>query len=222
MRNLITLLNKHKNIIICGTDTDVGKTFVGCSLVSEFRKQNLKVGVFKPFESGIVLPRDIKKSDSGKLFKAASLRGQINLTPENFHKVCFHALKLPAAPAVAAELENKKLNLKTVVQKIKVSIKKEKFEKVFLELAGGLLVPINQKETNLDLIKNLNWPVLLISANKLGTINHTLLTLEKLKQSRVKVIAVYLNNLKKKPPVKGALKNSEQIQKFTKVKVLES
>jgi len=219
MQNLLSLLNKHKNIIICGTDTDVGKTYMGCRLVSEFRKQNLKVGVFKPFESGIVLPKDIKKSDSGMLFKAAT-GGWPDL--KHFNKVCFYALKLPAAPAVAAAAENKKINLKITVQNIKTIIKKEKFEKVFLELAGGLLVPINQKETNLDLIKKLNWPVLLISANKLGTINHTLLTLEKLKQSRVKVIAVYLNSLKKKPPVKGALKNSEQIQKFTKVKVLES
>jgi len=218
MQNLFSLLSKHKNIIICGTDTDIGKTYVGCALVSKFRKKNFKVGVFKPFESGIVIPRDIKKSDSGKLFKAAT-----GLWPDlkHFNKVCFHALKLAAAPAVAAELENKKLDLKTVSQKIKASIKKEKFGKVFLELAGGLLVPINQKETNLDLIKKLNWPVLLISANKLGTINHTLLTLAKLKQAKVKVLGVYLNSLKKKPPVKGALRNSSQIQKFTKVKILE-
>jgi dethiobiotin synthase len=218
IQSLLPILSKYKNMIICGTDTGVGKTYVGCRLVSELRKQNFKVGVFKPFESGISLPKDIKKSDSGKLFKAAT-----GYWPDlnHFKKVCFHALKLPAAPAVAATLESKILNLKPVVQKIKTAIKKEKFEKVFLELAGGLLVPINQKETNLDLIKKLNWPVLLVSANKLGTINHTLLTLEKLKQANVKVIVVYLNNLKKKPPMKGALKNSDQIQKFTKVKILE-
>lgn len=218
MKELIKVLEKHPKIIICGTDTGIGKTFVGCALVELLRKQKIKTGVFKPFESGIVIPKDIKKSDSGKLFKAATAYWPDN---KHFNKVCFHALKLPAAPAVAAAYENKNINLKTTVQKIKTMVKKEKFEKVFLELAGGLLVPINDKETNLDLIKKLNWPVLLISPDKLGTINHTLLTLEKLKQERVKVIAVYLNNLKKKPPVKGALKNSEQIQKFTKVKILE-
>jgi dethiobiotin synthase len=217
MQNLISLLSKNKNIIICGTDTDVGKTYVGCALVDLFKKQNLKVGVFKPFESGIVLPKDIKKSDSGKLFKAAT-----GYWPDlkHFNKVCFYALKLPAAPAVAAPLENKKINLKMTVQKIRTAVKKENFEKIFLELAGGLMVPINQNETNLDLIKKLNWPVLLISANKLGTINHTLLTLEKLKQAKVKVIGVYLNSIDKKQNKRVVDQNRAQIQKFTKVPVL--
>jgi dethiobiotin synthase len=189
---------------------------MGCVLVESFRKRNLKVGVFKPFESGIALPKDIKRSDSGKLFKAAT-----GYWPDvkHFNKVCFHALKLPAAPAVAAQHENKKLNLKMTIQKIKTSIKKEKFEKVFLELAGGLLVPVNEKETNLDLIKKLNWPVLLISANKLGTINHTLLTLENLKQSKVNVIGVYLNSIDRKQNKKVVSQNREQIQKFTKIPV---
>jgi len=216
MQNLLPLLHKHKNIIICGTDTEVGKTFVGCALVENFRKRNIKVGVFKPFESGIEIPRDIKKSDSGKLFKAATGNWP---DLKHFNKVCFHALKLPAAPAVAATPENKKLNLKIIVQKIKTSLRKEKFEKVFLELAGGLLVPINSKETNLDFIKKLNWPVLLISANKLGTINHTLLTLEKLKQAKVRVIGVYLNSMDKKQNKKVVNQNKDQIQKFTKVPV---
>lgn len=216
MKDLISLLGKHKNIIICGTDTNVGKTYIGCVLANSFREQNLKVGVFKPFESGIVLPRDIKKSDSGKLFKAATGKWP---DLKHFNKVCFYALKLPAAPSVAAPLENKTIHLKTTIQKIKTTLKKEKFEKVFLELAGGLLVPINQKETNLDLIKKLNWPVLLISANKLGTINHTLLTLEKLRQAKAKVIAVYLNSIDKKENKKVVNQNREQIQKFTKTPI---
>lgn len=217
MQNLLPLISKYKNIIICGTDTDVGKTYVGCVLADAFRNQSLKVGVFKPFESGIILPKDIKKSDSGKLFKAAT-----GYWPDlkHFSKVCFYALKLPAAPAVAASFQNKKVNLKMSVQKIKTSIKKEKFQKVFLELAGGLLVPVNEEQTNLDLVKKLNWPVLLISANKLGTINHTLLTLEKLKQAKVNVVGVYLNSNDKKQNKKVINQNRDQIQKFTKVPVL--
>jgi dethiobiotin synthase len=186
------------SFIIAGTDTGVGKTFVACQLAQQFKKSGKSVGVFKPFESG-------GNSDSRALQKASN-------TKQTMDEICFYSLKLPASPYQAALSQKIKIDFTRVVKTIKQALPKNQIN--IIELAGGLLVPITSTHTNLDLIKALKLPVILVAANKLGTINHSLMTLQILKQNKIKVERFYLNNFLKNQNKKVLRSNLEQIKMF--------
>lgn len=186
------------SFIIAGTDTGVGKTFVACKLAKEFHRSGKTVGVFKPFESG-------GTADSRALQKASG-------TIQTLSEICFYFLKLPASPYQAALSQNVKIDFKKVIQTIKKSLPKNQIN--IIELAGGLLVPITNTHTNLDLIKALKLPVILVAPNKLGTINHSLMSLEILKQHKIKVERFYLNNFLKNQNKKVLRSNLKQIKMF--------
>lgn len=122
------------------------------------------------------------------------------------------SFKLAASPHLAARREGKSVNIK----KIKESLKRlsNDYDFVIVEGTGGLLVPLDEKKLFIDLVKELKLPVILVSANRLGTINHTLLSLEALRARKMKVLGVILNNISRKENKLILEDNPKIVKKF--------
>lgn len=169
----------RKSIFIIGTDTGVGKTVVTGAYSAWLNANGVRCGAFKPLEAGR------GRGDSKFLKKMAGMNEPLrDINPYYF--------KEPLAPGIAAERGKKKISftkIKKALQKLLI-----KYDLVLIEGAGGLLAPINHLQTNLDLIKFLKCPVLVVARLGLGTLNHTLLTLEHLKRNKIKILGVILND----------------------------
>jgi dethiobiotin synthetase len=162
------LLNKPKNIFVTGIGTEVGKTIVSAILV-----EALQADYWKPIQAG-----DLENSDTHKVKKLVSN------TKTVFHPNTF-ALKTPMSPHAAAEIDGLSIKAK--------EIERPKTDNTLvIEGAGGLLVPINSTETILDLIQPSDF-VILVSRHYLGSINHTLLSVEALKNRGLENIGIIFN-----------------------------
>jgi dethiobiotin synthase len=162
--------------LVTGTDTGVGKTFVTSSLVSFLREKNINAVAYKIVETGCGPDCE----DAKKLSEAS----RQDLLP-------IYAFKNPLAPAVAADIEGVKISVDKIVGKAREI--SEKYDIVFFEGAGGILVPITWSFTFLDLAKTLNTEVIIVALNKLGVLNHTLLTVKACQVEGVKVRGIVLN-----------------------------
>jgi dethiobiotin synthetase len=167
----------YKGIFITGTDTGVGKTYVGCSLARSLKKRGVAVGVMKPVASG-------DRDDARKLISAAGVRDGIG----RVNPVC---LKYPLAPLVSARLAGVRIDLRPVWESY--AQLKKKYEFMVVEGVGGLLVPLRENYFVLDMIKRFRLPVLIVARPFLGTINHTLLTVDKLRQRRIDIVGVVMS-----------------------------
>jgi dethiobiotin synthetase len=157
-------------LFITGTDTGVGKTFFACALAGYLRTLGVTVGVMKPAETGCA-ERD------GELFPedAFRLKAASGCT-EPMEKICPYRLPEPLAPSIAAERAGVKIDIDRLMAFYnEISAR---HEVTLVEGAGGLMVPILPSYTYADLARVLKLPVIVVAANRLGAINHLLLTLE--------------------------------------------
>jgi len=156
-----------KRIFITATNTDVGKTYATTLLLKEFASRGLKVGVFKPIETGVIN----EPLDGKKLFDLAK---ELNPSLENLSldTVVPYQFRLPAAPIVAKGKKNININfLEHKLQEI------EKYcDIILIEGAGGLMVPVEEHILMVDFIEIFKASVLLVSPSRLGSINDTLLS----------------------------------------------
>lgn len=169
-------------LFIAGTDTGVGKTLVTAGLAGFLRQQGIDCGVMKPVESGVSF--NDPSSDAFFLKEVSGVKDSLDL-------INIYSLAKPLAPGVAAEQENIEIKF----EEIKKAYEKltQLHSPILVEGAGGLLVPLNAKQTVTDLIQYLKLPVLLVGRLGLGTLNHTLLSLEYLKQRKLQVVGVVLS-----------------------------
>ena len=156
-----------KRIFITATNTDIGKTYATSLLLEEFASQGLRVGVFKPIETGVeTIPLDGKK-----LFDIAC-----RLNPElrclSLKTIVPYQFRLPAAPLVAKQ--NHKINIEFLEHKLQ-EIEKH-CDVVFIEGAGGLLVPVEEGLFMVDFISIFKASTLLVCPSRLGSINDSLLS----------------------------------------------
>ncbi len=159
-----------RKIFVTGIGTDVGKTIVS-SIITEA----LQADYWKPIQCG-----DLEFTDSHKVKRLISCKKTV------FHPEAY-MFKTAASPHVAAEIEKKQIRL----SKLKAP---ETNNTLVIEGAGGLLVPYNYRgDTMLDIIKENQAEVILVSRNYLGSINHTLLTLECLATHDIKIIGIIFN-----------------------------
>jgi len=174
----------NKNtIVICGTDTDVGKTIISALLV-----QGLKATYWKPIQCGLESEGD-----------TATIERLINL-PSSRKQKELYKLKFPASPHWAAELENINIDpTKLVIPSVKGPL--------VIETAGGLMVPITRKWLQIDQLQEWKLPIILVARSGLGTLNHTLLSLESLRQRGISILGIILNG----PLHKDNPKTIEQI-----------
>jgi len=150
-------------LFITGTDTGVGKTFVACALATALRARGRRVAVLKPVETGV----EREPEDALRLRAAAA-------DPAPLDDICPYRLRAPLAPAVAAPLEGVTVDVDRLVALVQRRARAA--DVLLIEGAGGLLVPLRGHITYVDLAARCALPVLLVGANRLGTINHCLLT----------------------------------------------
>ena len=149
------------SIFITGTNTGVGKTFFSYLLAKGLQKLGLRVGYWKPVETGAdPIPQDAKL--------LATLLG------EKIEEVVSYTFKMPLAPAVAEIYEGEKIEIKRLKEIYKSKL--AKYDLLIVEGAGGLAVPLKKGFTFGDFAKELNLPVVIVSDAKLGTINCSFLT----------------------------------------------
>ncbi len=180
-----------RSIFVTGTDTGVGKTTICQCLVRYLRQSGCKAVYQKWIETGC------RYSETNPQY------------PYRFRKAC--------SPHLAARIERRKID----PAKIKASFREleEKFGCVVVEGIGGALVPYDSKNLVIDIARELDLPVLLVAGNKLGAINHTLLTLEALKSRKLEILGIIFNNFEKQDRI--VLKDNPRIvKKLSGVKVL--
>lgn len=177
------------SFFITGTDTDCGKTYVSVKLLEQAANNSQSTLGLKPIASGCV--NDINED-------AIQLKGAstIDLPLQRINPFRF---KDPIAPHIAANAEGVKLTATAIADKIKPLMNQADF--TIVEGAGGVLVPLNETETIVDLIKALEIPVILVVGMKLGCINHALLSHQALIQSGLEVHGWVANCLDKKMTV---------------------
>ncbi|WP_347244629.1 dethiobiotin synthase [Thermogutta sp.] len=160
---------KPLGLFITGTDTGVGKTYVGALIARELVQAGLRVGVYKPAASGCVREKgELISEDAVTLWEAAG-------KPLSLEEVCPQRFEAPLAPHLAARLEGKAVNPELLREGLRPWL--EWADVVLIEGAGGLMSPISDEDYVADLAYEFGYPLLVVSKNVLGTINHTLLTL---------------------------------------------
>jgi dethiobiotin synthetase len=168
-------------LFVTGTDTGVGKTFVACAMAHAWRRQGRRVGVLKPVETGV----EHEPEDALRLRAAAADAAPLD-------DVCPYRLRAPLAPAVAARLEGRTIDLEHIVAL--VERRAREVDVLLVEGAGGLLVPVSGTTTFLDLAVRLRFPLVLVAANRLGTINHCALTARAAEAARLDVRGFVLSH----------------------------
>ena len=155
-------------LFITGIGTDVGKT-IASAIITE----SLQADYWKPIQAG-----DIDNSDSHKIQSYLS-NSKTKIHPNSY------LLKTPASPHLAASLDGINIESKNIIEpKTKNNL--------VIEGAGGIFVPINDSETIVDLIKK-EYKVIVVSRHYLGSINHTLLTIEALQNRKINIAGIIFN-----------------------------
>ncbi len=172
---------------LTGSDTDVGKTWVGCLLLQALRKRFQRVGAYKPVASGV---ERLEDSDPFRLWQASGETG-------NPFLVCPQVFKAPLAPQFAAELEGRAVDLDLIRSGYLNWF--GQVDCLLVEGAGGLLSPLTKNFTNADLACELGLPLIVVVANRVGAINQSLLTLEAAQCRRLEVAALVLNRVDAAP-----------------------
>ena len=175
--------------IICGTDTDVGKT-----LISSFFVRGLQSFYWKPIQSGIET-----ETDSQSIYRLSGVKKEKILKEA-------YIFNKPVSPHWAAEIDKKKINMNLLnLPSINGSL--------VIETAGGLMVPITRNFLQIDQIKKWDLPVIIVCRSSLGTLNHTLLTIEALTKRNIKILGLMINGEKH-------LDNPKTLKEFSKLPII--
>jgi dethiobiotin synthetase len=170
-----------RGLFVTATDTGVGKTEVACALLRAARAAGLDAVGMKPAQSGAT---DGEPSDAERLRAASD-------GVEPLEAICPYALRAPLAPAVAARLEGVSVSLPRILDA--AGALAARHAAVLVEGAGGLLVPLTERETYADLAVALALPVLVVARAGLGTVNHAALTVEALRRRGLAIAGIVLN-----------------------------
>lgn len=198
---------KYKGYFITGTDTEIGKTFVTARLARYFNKHNQDIGVFKPLMSGT--RRENPCSDAYILKSGAKLLdGLEEINPFQWDEAL--------APALAQKRAKTDYSLDDVLKKYNVLAQKHKG--LLVEGAGGITVPYGDDFTVTDLACALNLPLIIVAPNKLGVINHIILTIEFAKNHDLTIAEIIFNGVKHKGVVEDT--NLTLLKEMTDVPII--
>ena len=177
-----------RGLLLLGTDTGVGKTIVGCGLLELAHRRGLRLIPYKPVETGCApSPADAQRLLAAYSSSAHGFPG-LSLTD-----VCSYAFGPPVAPSVAARLANSPIS--AAVLRHKASALAERGDALLVEAAGGVLTPYGPDLTAASLATLLELDVLLVAANRLGTINHTALAVAEIRHRRLPLQGIVLVNV---------------------------
>ena len=200
-----TELPMPPGLFVTGTDTDVGKTYVTALLAEHLRAGGQTVGVYKPACSGA-------ETFHGESVWAdvEALRSAAGLTTADDDLICPQRFRDPLAPPVAAAAEGRTVDAGLLAAGARGWA--GRCDVLLVEGAGGLLCPLADGVTVLDVAADLGFPLLVVARAGLGTVNHTLLTLAAAKTRGVPVAGALLNARDRPEP--QAANNAAMIARF--------
>lgn len=200
-----------RSYFITGTDTSIGKTFIASLLAKILKDKGEDVGVMKPVETGCGIVDGYLAPQDALALKAASG------SPDPLDTINPYRFSEPVAPDVASEVSGITIDFNRI---------KDYYERIagahgvmLVEGAGGLLTPLTPDKTMADLADFLGLGLIIVAGNRLGAINHTLLTVECAEKRGLKVRGIILNNPSPEndPSQKS---NRKEIKRFTDIPVL--
>lgn len=175
---------EKKVFFISGIDTAVGKTYATGLLARAIANSGHSVITQKMVQTGNTdISEDIEKH--------RELMGIPLNDDDKAGTTCPYIFSYPCSPHMAAERDGKEINLSHIT--IKTDILKNNYDYVLLEGAGGLMVPLSYDKLTIDFIREMHYPLILVTSGKLGSINHTLLSLYACHQQGIKVVALIYN-----------------------------
>lgn len=189
-----------KKVFITGTGTGVGKTYITSIILKNLLLRQKVIGI-KPISAGISQDNLLNEDVQTLLDCQPSI--------DDHQKINFYSLKKAVSPHIGAEEEGMQIDFDFIKQRI--SALENEYDRVLIEGVGGILSPVDQSRTNLDLIKHLDIPVILIIGLKLGCINDALLTQHALQSSDIKIVGWIGNQID--PEMEEVDKNIEYLKK---------
>lgn len=172
-------------LFVTGTDTEVGKTVIAGAIANYFFRQGVRIAVSKPVATGCVRRREGWVSEDAEfLASCADARFPLDL-------ICPQRYQEPLAPAVAADRAQQPLEWEAIDRSLRLMTAES--DVIVVEGVGGILVPLDKQYTTLDLARWLNLPAVVVARAGLGTINHTLLTIEALRRAKMPIAGVVIN-----------------------------
>ena len=198
------LLKAAMHYFITGTDTNVGKTYVTCLLLEALRREGREAVGFKPVACG-------DRTDAAAILHACH---GASLTLDEVNPVF---LKAPAAPCVAALLENKPIHVEAITEAF--TRLTQRFATVLVEGAGGWEVPLTAKQTMAGFAQDLALPVIVVVNNKLGALNHTILTVRNIQARGMTCAGIILNQVADERDT-ASISNRAMIEQFLDVPVI--
>lgn len=187
----------NKGIFVTGIGTEVGKTVISAILT-----EALEADYWKPIQSG-----DLDFTDTMKV------QSWISNTKTKFHPEAYR-LKTPMSPHAAAAIDGVSIDLRQINLATTANF-------LVVEGAGGLLVPLNDKDCIIDLIQKLNLPVVLVSRHYLGSINHTLLSIEALRNRNISIAGLIFNG-EEHPTTESIIEEMSGIKALCRIQPLEN
>ena len=174
-------------IFITATGTDVGKTFVAASLIGQLRQMGRVVEVIKPVVSGFD-PTQAATSDPAVLIKALG----VPVTQHAIEQISPWRFRAPLSPDLAARREGKKIDVDEVIAFCQSAVEQRE-DTLLIEGVGGVMVPLDDQRTILDVMMALQLPLVLVAGSYLGTISHTLTALDSLYRRDLNVMAIIVS-----------------------------
>jgi dethiobiotin synthetase len=191
-----------RGLLVLGTDTGVGKTCVSEALLRVAARRGFRLVPYKPVETGCAPDAE----DARRLCSAANLPG---LLPVD---ICAFSFPAPVAPSVAARLAGRPIELPALLARGHALAARG--DALLIETAGGLLAPYGGGTTSISLAELFDIDVLLVSANRLGTISHTALALAEIARRRLRFAGLVLVNVDPDPAPDHAW-NASEIEALT-------
>ena len=205
-------LPKAQGLFVTGTDTGIGKTLIAGAIARFFAASGKRVGVFKPVASGCTKTREGLISEDAE-FLAYCASSEFPLSVVN--PVTF---ELPAAPILCEQAENRKVDFEQIASTYKYIC--ENSDVVIVEGIGGIRVPISKDIDVLDLAGEFALPVVIVSRPDLGTINHTLLTIDAVRDAGLTLAGIVINGYDETKAELAEKTGSEIIASCRNVKIL--
>jgi dethiobiotin synthetase len=173
-----------KSLFVTGTDTDVGKTCVAAGIVKNLRDMDVDVAVMKPFASGYKENIDSVSNDVEILMKYSGSSDPVNLVNPYYFEI-------PSSPYDAS----KTLNIEIDITKVIDAFEKlaSSHEIVIVEGIGGIMTPISKNYFVSDLISELGMRTIIVTSSKIGTVNHSILTIEHAKNKNLELMGFVIN-----------------------------
>jgi dethiobiotin synthetase len=200
------------SFLVTGTDTGVGKTVVTGGLAAELARRGLPVGVMKPFATGGRSVRGRLVSDDARFLKSAA---GVDDPMDLINPIC---LKPPLAPAMAADVAKKPIDLKKFWAAYNTLCARH--PALVVEGVGGLLVPLLARLTVADLAQKMRLPLVIVTRPSLGTLNHTALTVHVARSYGLRILGLVINYSRADRKGLAERLNPAALELFTRVPVL--